>query len=224
MLGAKAALAAQVGRRRRANLHAVILKADPYLGQTIALPREQRCGSTSSIFGRDAAPSGSHASGAKTPLLDAKAALAAQVGRRRRAFPTTGKRSRCRASSGAAAPSSIFGRDAAPPGSQTSGTQRRCWLQSQKNCPPRAVPEQFPFPNDRVDDRVTGNQTSNEGLSSCRAPSLRDFIQHRSGTSLRLIANTEGQICCGRSREILFLFLERSILGNPRSDCLAGPL
>ena len=71
----------------------------------------------------------------------------------------------------------------------------------QKNCPPRAVPEQFPFPNDRVDDRVTGNQTSNEGLSSRRAPSLRDFIQHRSGTSLRLIANTEGQIHCGRSRE-----------------------
>ena len=46
----------------------------------------------------------------------------------------------------------------------------------EKNCPPRAVPKQFPFPNDRVDDRTPSNQTSNEGLSSRRAPSLRDFI------------------------------------------------
>lgn len=45
-----------------------------------------------------------------------------------------------------------------------------------KNCPSCAVPKQFPFPNDRVDDRIPGNQTSNEGLSSRQAPSLRDFI------------------------------------------------
>lgn len=44
-MDAKAAPAAQIGRRRRANLHAVILKADPYLGQTSALTREQQSGS-----------------------------------------------------------------------------------------------------------------------------------------------------------------------------------
>ena len=41
-----------------------------------------------------AAPPGSQVSGAKTPLLDAKAAGAAQVGRRRRAIPTLRKRTR----------------------------------------------------------------------------------------------------------------------------------
>jgi hypothetical protein len=51
-----------------------------------------------------AAPPGSQVSGAKTPFLDAKAAGAAQVGRRRRAFPTLGKRVRYRAKFGALAP------------------------------------------------------------------------------------------------------------------------
>jgi hypothetical protein len=94
----------------------------------------------------------------------------------------------------------------------------------QKNCPPRAVPKQFPFPKIRVDDRIPSNQTSNEGLSSRRAPSLRDFIQHRSGTSLRLIANTEGQIRCSRSRENFSCLVERTILENQHPPCLSMPL
>jgi hypothetical protein len=71
-------------------------------------------GSASYNFGREAAPSGSQVSGVKTPFLNAKAAHAAQVGRRRRAFPTLGKRVRYRAKFGALAPCEFW--DAAPSG------------------------------------------------------------------------------------------------------------
>lgn len=69
-----------------------------------------------------------------------------------------------------------------------------------KKCPSRAVSEQFPFPKFRVDDRPPTNLTSNEGLSFRPGAEPPGIMKHRSGSLLRLIANTEGQIFCGRSR------------------------
>jgi len=93
-LDAKAAGAAQVGRRRRA-FPTLSKRARYYAGVGATAPRKFLVGIRLHRSGvKIAAPPGSQVSGAKTPFLDAKAALAAQVGRRRRAFPTLSKLAR----------------------------------------------------------------------------------------------------------------------------------
>ena len=66
-----------------------------------------------------------------------------------------------------------------------------------KFCPACAVPRHIPFPSIRVDDRLPCALTSSEGMSWRREPSLRDDFIYRSGSLLRLIANTVGQILTG---------------------------
>jgi len=92
-------------------------------------------GSASYNFGREAAPSGSQASGAKTPFLNAKAAPAAQIGRRRRAIPTLGKRVRYRAKFGALAPCEFLVGTPRRRGPKFQARRRRCWMQ--RRLPPR---------------------------------------------------------------------------------------
>jgi len=125
-------------RRRRCRASRTATARHPYLGGTTALPRGFGAVAPRKK-GRDAAPSGSQDSGAHAPFLDAKAAHATQVGRRRpparslrlgeRSIPTLGGTSALPRGFGAVAPRKIKVGTPRRRGPKIQARTRRFWMQ-----------------------------------------------------------------------------------------------